>query len=56
MMASDPITLNGHNLSIAEVWQGAALQAPCTLTIHNMKAPHYNKCQADDSYDFSHKQ
>src|SRR5882762_3900304 len=31
MMASDPITLNGHNLSIAEVWQGAALQAPCTL-------------------------
>src|ERR1035437_654551 len=25
------ITLNGHNLSIAEVWQAAALQTPCAL-------------------------
>ena len=25
------IVLNGHNLSIAEVWQAAALQSPCQL-------------------------
>src|SRR4051794_16932502 len=30
-LTSDMITLDGHNLSIGEVWQAAALQAPCIL-------------------------